>query len=250
MWRGRPVATLHVGNAAYLLFLGSRTRKSTLVEKTTRARRCSGAPCKSEDDCDDDVLGSPRRWCRPAAQPQSTGYGDSQHPSRPPRERARDDPSPCARAQRPRKRDRGGEAADRRHYGNTPRCWCAIRERVPDRDRDDRSHEETPPASSERDHLQQSGHDADDAAEDRSEDRGRDVPVEKRCTDSRRTRRVKRGPAESEASCCRDRPAERSHERIIECQLVDYRSGCRDSNPGPPEPHSGTLPGCATPRKK
>ena len=33
------------------------------------------------------------------------------------------------------------------------------------------------------------------------------------------------------------------------CQLVDYRSGCRDSNPGPPEPHSGTLPGCATPRK-
>src|SRR5947207_3050598 len=32
------------------------------------------------------------------------------------------------------------------------------------------------------------------------------------------------------------------------CQLVDYRSGCRDSNPGPPEPHSGTLPGCATPR--
>ena len=34
------------------------------------------------------------------------------------------------------------------------------------------------------------------------------------------------------------------------CQLVDYRSGCRDSNPGPPEPHSGTLPGCATPRKR
>lgn len=33
------------------------------------------------------------------------------------------------------------------------------------------------------------------------------------------------------------------------CQLADYRSGCRDSNPGPPEPHSGTLPGCATPRK-
>src|SRR2546428_12907578 len=26
------------------------------------------------------------------------------------------------------------------------------------------------------------------------------------------------------------------------------RSGCRDSNPGPPEPHSGTLPDCATPR--
>ena len=33
------------------------------------------------------------------------------------------------------------------------------------------------------------------------------------------------------------------------CQLVDYRSGWRDSNPRPPEPHSGTLPGCATPRK-
>src|SRR5205823_14287927 len=31
--------------------------------------------------------------------------------------------------------------------------------------------------------------------------------------------------------------------------LVDYRSGWRDSNPRPPEPHSGTLPGCATPRK-
>jgi hypothetical protein len=36
---------------------------------------------------------------------------------------------------------------------------------------------------------------------------------------------------------------------IRTCQLADYRSGCRDSNPGPPEPHSGTLPGCATPRK-
>lgn len=33
------------------------------------------------------------------------------------------------------------------------------------------------------------------------------------------------------------------------CQLDDYWSGWRDSNPRPPEPHSGTLPGCATPRK-
>src|SRR6266550_410855 len=32
-------------------------------------------------------------------------------------------------------------------------------------------------------------------------------------------------------------------------QLLGYRSGCRDLNPGPPVPQTDALPGCATPRK-
>jgi hypothetical protein len=33
------------------------------------------------------------------------------------------------------------------------------------------------------------------------------------------------------------------------CSCSGRWSGCRDSNAGPPEPHSGALPSCATPRR-
>lgn len=123
-----------------------------------------------------------------------------------------------------------------------------------DRNRYDGCGDQTPAAHAERNHLQQRGDDPHDAAENRSKDGGPDIPIEIRRTDGRRAWGVKCNAAEHEAACRRECPAERSHARTIwegfECELVGYQSGCRDSNPGPPEPHSGTLPGCATPRKR
>jgi hypothetical protein len=67
--------------------------------------------------------------------------------------------------------------------------------------------------------------------------------LEETCVDAFRAR------ADPRVETTEDAFGIRAIDRDCICQLVDYRSGWRDSNPRPPEPHSGTLPGCATPRK-